>query len=630
MAGYSAYVHSNINNIEKDNGLSVSVDLIDNMNGVDNRKGETYVQYTIDKLENIKKALDLAADQFLKGYSIEEAQRMADNNDELLVQIANEALFGVSNNELATSLIHEQIIKKEDLEKIVEPEMEELKNQILAEIGDQATVSEVARIITKNLSGSGAKITVSEASVIVSGLGKLFNVQSFKSAGKEIELEANKTIFKKAKNFELSKERSGRYREVVRDLLKASKLTDVKKRKDVISRFCENLQRKMEDIANTKVLFQYGEKDTLKPAIGKFIEKLEDELDKSLKDVQGESLSERSNAVGAIGEQVREAVRQAGNSTILSFTIGDVKDELGVERVNKKLEEAQAKTISKMQDYRKEEAQSLTDVVLLNTKTGEVARAQSKNHFTTYFNKEYEDENVKEADKTINNFRWTVQNNTQLLGFLEGLSKTELGMNLNDFDMRNIMEAMANNVWFQYHKSAFPVRSEHKGFNIGFKEATVQDFQKELEGSLERMLSGQITSLLGVSVNKENNNEIISNASNIFYLLNGRMKRTSELIQQAINQLKASENFKMENKGRMVIVNINTSEAKIDPGNFLPDKLRSLERYNENGKTAWRPTGETESIGEDMGEEVFKGIKIKVSLGTDIKALRTTSLNGLM
>lgn len=619
MAGPSVYIHSEDTNAN----LSVNIGLIDNIKGTNSDKNN-YVEATIAKLLQVQKALNYEADKFLEGLDIGSAQDMADNTNELLRQLATEALYGENSSELVRAITQEQTISRKSIESLNVKGTKKIRDFILDNIKDEISVSELARLLTQEFAKGETVIEVSEANAAIVKLGKLFDVKSFDTAARKTTVEMNKKIFRNTKT--LVTNRSGAFRTIIRDLLRSSRFTDKKKREEVINRFCESLKKEMKEKAKDKIKFIYGEdKNKLNAEIDRFIKDLNTNLKKSLSGVSDDYLSSYSAAGGAIGEQIRDSVTQTADSTIITFTIGDEKESEAVKKVNDILKNRMAQTIGEMQNFRGD-VQSLTDVVLLNVNTGRTARAQSKNHFVDYFTKESNQLNGER--EVIENFRWTIENNVQLLSFISDLSKEDLGMGLNDFDINNIMEAMANNLWFKYHKSATAASG-----GIVFSDPSVDDFQKELEGSLEKLLTGQITNFLGVTVLKNNNSlvTVSSDSSNLFYLLNGRMKKTADLIGQAIDQLRMSENLKLNNSDRMVIVNLDGKGVQnISPGkgseSFLPYKLQTLFFNGEE----WETTSDTTRIGEEMGEDVLKNIKIKVSLGTSIKAIQSTSFNGLV
>ncbi len=319
---------------------------------------------------------------------------------------------------------------------------------------------------------------------------------------------------------------------------------------------------------------------------------------------------DRPNVIGAIGEEVRASVDKAANSVIISFVIGGDTEEVGVDKVNKVLKEKGANQISKMVSYHKG-GQSQTDVVLLNTKTGKVARAQSKNHFVSYFTNQNQNNNV------IENFRWKVTDNLNLANFIKNLSNTDLGINLNDTDLTNVNHALVNNIWFATQGDV-EIGGALRIHKLG--KISGDDGLKSLEGAFENVLAGQVTNLLGITI-APNTTKIDTGGSNIFYLLNGRMKYTADLVHDAIIQLKDGL-FKTltTDKSRMVNVTITKgvvpSPHDVGEGDlsFAPSKVRY----------------EKDSYGEKMGELILDQIKVTVSLGTSIQTLKQSSFTALM
>ena len=627
MAGLgSAYVHSNFKNVES---LSVNINLINNMKGTGQAKGDYYVQSTINKLKHIEEQLRDAADDFLTGFSPEQASYNADNAGDLLVQLANNVLYGSQAAELANTLTRTRLIDSQKLIAHLKANGSQIGSALANEIiqflqtsGDIGA-GELATHIVKFFNGNSTVVEVTEAGSHIVQLGNLLNVDKIQtSLRKQGEADINEAIFKGA---QLVTNRKGHYRGIIRDLIKSSNyLTKPKEKHVVINSFCQKLQDGMLKEAQNLVKFMWtDEPGALEQIIREFINGKGGKggLRRELLNVLDENkISDKSNTRGVVGEEVRTAVYKVANGTMISLQIGAEADSKGVDKVNKFLKQkGWDASISELVSHHEANKDSQTDVVILNTNTKKVARAQSKNHFVAYFINE-----DKQNDENIENFRWMVQENTNLWYFLNGLSKSELGMGLNNFDLTNISSAMANNLWFKYHDSAFPGGDN----GIGFAEASPEDFQKELEGSLEKLLAGQITNLLGVTVTKSVENNVDIGASNIFYLLNGRIKYSADLVHQAIEQLNNSENLKLSNSNRLVIVNLNDSKVKsLSPGkgssSFLPQKLQSLDFDEESRKSV--PTAETIEIGERMGSDVLDAMQINVSLGTSIEQLRKTS-----
>lgn len=614
----STYIHSNK---EHAGNLSVSTKVINGIKGKGQDSGTYYTKATIKKLENIKKELEKAEDAFLEGYSEDKAQNIANSEGDLLVQLANEVLYGQDAYEMASALTQNKRVNTKALRQtlssnITDPFVQEL----LSVLKDDMGTGELATALVKTLGKKQAVIEVTTAGSHIRQLGTLLDVNqinaSFRKNNDVINIMTDK-IFKTSKD--LTTKKTGVYRNMIKELLETSRYTTYQQFGQSIDIFCKKLNTKMKQLAPKYVHFIYGDNiKELEGRIDRFTFELKPVLKEVLANKKNKEMYNKSNVIGAIGEEVRSAISRTANSVMISFVMGDVSDEEGVNRVNEALKnKGITNTISKMNSYHDDIKQSLSDLVLLNTNNKRIARAQSKDHFVSYFTKDRSDTN----DTVISNFRWMVADNLNLLNFLNNLSKSELGLSLNTFDLSNIMSAMAQNLWFQYHDSAFPEAGK-----ISFEDANVEEFQTELEGSFEKLLAGQITNLLGITVAPSGIN-IVPNASNIFYLLNGRLKRTSLLVQQAIDQLQSIDNLKLaKNTERMVIVNFDDSEAKsISPGSgsnsFLVHKLKAYDAAG--GK---HNSEEVIGIGEEMGIKIVDAIKIKVSLGTSIDILSKTSL----
>lgn len=614
----STYIHSNK---EHAGNLSVSTKVINGIRGKGADKGDYYTKATLKKLTNIKAELEKAENAFLEGYSEDKVQNIANSEGDLLVQLANEVLYGADAYEMATALTQNKKVNTKLLRQTLEQNIEgPFVQELLSALKDDMGTGELATALVKVLSQGQTTIEVTTAGSHIKELGTLLNVNqinaSFRKNNEVINIMTDK-IFKTSKN--LTTKKTGVYRNMIKELLETSQYTTYQQFGQAIDIFCKKLNSRMKLLAPKYVHFIYGDNiKELENRIDKFTTDLKPALRATLASKKNKEMYNKSNVIGMIGEEVRSTISRTANSVMISFVMGDISDELGVDRVNQALKErGVTNTISKMNSYHDDSKQSLSDLVLLNTNNGRVVRAQSKDHFVSYFTKDRTDS----KDEVISNFRWMVADNLNLLNFLNNLSKSELGLGLNTFDLTNIMSAMAQNLWFQYHDSAFP-----EGGKISFKDSEVEEFQTELEGAFEKLLAGQITNLLGISITPTGVN-IIPNASNIFYLLNGRLKRTSDLIEQAIQQLQSVDNLKLSgDTERMVIVNFDDSAVKgISPGlgsdSFLVHKLKAYDAAG--GK---HNSEEVISIGEDMGHDIVDAIKIKVSLGTSIDVLAKTSL----
>ena len=608
MAGPSAYVHSKAENAN----LSVSVDIIDSINGAHNLEGLTYIESTLNKLQTIADALDAAADDFLQGYSLDSAQAIADNANEALVQLANRILYGSDSYSMINALTRSQKI---DTQKLI-PQLEGrggLADKIISYLlsHNDSTIGELTTFISNTLNGGKTVINVSEAGAHIVELGKLFDVQTIKTdLRKNGEAIITDHIFKSGQDLLTKQGRA--YRTMINDLIKTSRYGNVESKKSAIKEFCNKLGKKMHEIALKEVPFEWsGDPNILDKQIDGFISELNIQLEQKM---SAKKMLDSSNVRGAIGEEVRESITKAGNSVIISLQVGDLSEEQIVNQMEGVLKEIGAtNNLKQMNTFHTANKMSPTDLVLVNNHTKTIARAQSKNHFVSRFT------DNKTGETQIDNFRWKVEDAVNLAGFIKRLSAGNMGfgMSLNELDVSNVMSAIANNLWQQKIGSYYS-----EGGTIVGGQKSGSDFQKELEGSLEKLMAGQVVNLLGVTLQSSTIGVSISaEASNIFYILNGRLKRTADLVREAINQIKLNNVKTLStDAGRLVNVGLSGMNLQgVETEGFLVEKLKK-------GNYVGNEFRASQSIGEAMGSNIINNIKISVSLGTSIEVLKKSSI----
>ena len=612
MAGPSAYVHSNADNAD----LSVSVDMINQMIGINNDEGINFVESTIRKLDILANQLDAAANQFLDGVPLDTAQAIADNAGNSLVHLANSVLYGSSAYTMMNKLKFDQtlnlqaILNSGDFSGRFGTEIKAIIEQAIQE-NIPLTVQRLASLINKEISGTSTKIDITEAGAVITDLGKIFDVQTFTSIARKGQQVMVDTAFETTKGSTLSTKADNLFRRLMIELMKNSKYMNSNDNLDtVIQRFCNELEELMINKAKDDIHFLWTDNPKkIELTIKEFIKRLKIDLPKTL---NKNRLTADSNVIGEIGEPVRESISKAANSIIISFQIGDLSDKEGIERVHKGLAEYKSNNrLSQMISYHDDNKQSFTDLVLLNNRTKRIARAQSKNKFSAYFTKETDVKNGQ-----IENFRWKIEEASNLFSFLTKLSNTNLGINLNSFDMSNILDAVANNIWFQTQSSY-----KGTGFNTyEIESVSVNDFRNEFKQAMEKILTGQVTNFLGITVAPVGDIKIDPNASNIFYILNGRLKKTADLVREA--QLQLDENIarqmgNMLNNNKLINVQIDINNTSGNGKDFLIEKLHALSGYSNDS---------VEAIGEAKGAEILNSIKISVSLGTNITTLGQSAM----
>ena len=255
MSGPSAYVHSNADHVSN---WSVSTDLISDMKGLGNIEGELYVTATIRKLESVRDQLESEAQRFLQGYSTENAQHIAENADELLVQLASRVLYGSNGGNLVGALRRNKTVKVQKLRDFVtKTGTNDFAEKVLSNLKENVSVSEAATILAKALSEGQTKITVTEAGSHIEQLGGLFNISRFESTVRgQVVPAITKEVFRSTRP--LVTHQGGVYRKAIRDLISSSQFVDSQSLSTVVHNFCVELGEQMKSIAPSQIPFLLG------------------------------------------------------------------------------------------------------------------------------------------------------------------------------------------------------------------------------------------------------------------------------------------------------------------------------------------------------------------------------------
>ena len=254
----STYIHSNK---EHAGNLSVSTKVINGIKGKGQDSGTYQTKATIKKLENIKKELEKAEDAFLEGYSEDKAQNIANSEGDLLVQLANEVLYGQDAYEMASALTQNKRVNTKALRQtlssnITDPFVQEL----LSVLKDDMGTGELATALVKTLGKKQTVIEVTTAGSHIRQLGTLLDVNqinaSFRKNNDVINIMTDK-IFKTSKD--LTTKKTGVYRNMIKELLETSRYTTYQQFGQSIDIFCKKLNTKMKQLAPKYVHFIYGD-----------------------------------------------------------------------------------------------------------------------------------------------------------------------------------------------------------------------------------------------------------------------------------------------------------------------------------------------------------------------------------
>lgn len=654
MTGPSLYIHSSFVRAGNESSFDISTELLNKMTAKGSNGNDYYVEATVRKLISIGEKLNAEADRFLQGYTPVGAQEIANNEADYLQKLVEKILYGSNSKKLAQALTREKRVDTNKIQPQLKRFLDEIgvksAEDIIAQINSTDSAGRIASILAQASGNGTTVIDVSTATAHIQKLGGLLAIDGkIESIEGKMEAAATAQIYKLAKG-QVSTNKHSRLWESYRSILRNSIGTTQKKYELTVREFCTALCAEMIEQYPDYIRFANGENadKRIKKEIVDFCNKLCEELIKVLKNKQDSKLGDKSNVHGLLAEDIMAAVTQISNNTVLiRYAIGDYADEQAVDYINNTIKGSKNK-LKKMTTWRNDKKQSLSDLVLYNTKNHMIARAQAKNHLVEYFIKDRSGQD----DEKIKNFRWVVADHITVATLLSGLSKNELGMNLNNLDFEIIKQGMVQNVWFNYYGSATPdLYPDGAGINVsGRRKTTKGEYLTELEGALERIFSGQITNFLGVTVQKDiSNSDVEFGSSNIFYILNGRLVKTGDLVLQAAEQLANTANLKMQSKGykvgtqerqnidndRMVRVNINTSgvaSVGTDTSSgesLLVAKLHAI-KYDSFGERINPDEYDDDiwDIGQEKGLEVLDAIKIDISLGTNIDVWKKSAYTG--
>lgn len=582
----SYYVHSHAANSLNTQALGLGADS-NNSGGF-----QVYLSSAIGKLEAIKEELDNYAEEFLIGTTPETAQFEAKTVDDQLGAIALYIMNGIDMQKYAKLLTQNTLLDRDKLTKVLEKDgidnkIKQVILSILEETEGNLPVSEVAKALTAK---GGPVLVVSRSKSYFQRLGFLAGTDKFvfDNAEKDISSILTKRL----------SSRKGRLLQYTKAILKESDAAVIEDNSIAIERFFNEFADEFTRQARQKVHFVEGSKSP-DEVIKDFLRDFRKNLEKNI----GNNTTYQ-HSVGDIGEGVTAAITQSGNMTTVAIKTGDLTDKDLVKKIADQYEGDARLTL--MRTHHDETKQSQTDLVLTN-KNGMTVRAQSKNMSADRFL------DLEITDDRVDNFRFKVQDSLSVGDFILNLANTDMGRALNANELESILAGLAQAVWMEQKTSTVGAGNGARGEKVS-GEAMLEQFRH----SLEAYASGQVTNLLGVTVQKDANliekNIVELTGSNIFFLQNGQLTKTSQLIDLAINQLKAyqEQGHAIDKTARAVIVTLDYSSiewAEERAGWFYYEKLHYLTKEDEGGLIAY---------GEQQGQAAAQGIKVKATIGSSL------------
>lgn len=571
-----------------------------------------YLSSALSKLVKIKDELNSQAEAFLDGYSPPAAQEEGQNAWDRLNKEALELINGPLMQKFAQSLVRKEYLNKNQLETAMDETGIDAKlkkyisNLLEEEEGDLIPLNKIANALTKK---GGPVITVSRSGAYFQKLGFLANTKSFDFDDEEKDIAS--IVTKRLSS------RKGRLLDYTKAILRKSNAYKGEDLDDVILRFYsmfeKEFKKKIQDIT-----FVDGNGKDFQEAAQEFLDNFEKKLVGNI-----DSLVNYSQGSGELGEGVTAAITQSGDMTIVAVKIGDVSDEKGIKRAKQKYAEMGKNigedSLTPIRTHHDNGKQSQTDLILTNIKKGITVRAQSKNLSATRFIE------MSETTDKIDNFRFKIQSSLELGSFINNLSNTTMGAALNAGELDGILSVLVQSVWMDTHPSTVG-----SGYNASGKKVSGKSTLEDFRHNLEAWATGQVTNMLGVTVKDDIANDNLTKevveltGSNIFFLENGRLTKTSDLVDLVIKQIEAylRDGFNIDKAARALIVKLDTSSVSWEEnsaGRFYYEKLKYLSKGDIGG---------LESYGEAQGEAGASGIKVSATIGSALVNFGNSSWHG--
>lgn len=264
--------------------------------------------------------------------------------------------------------------------------------------------------------------------------------------------------------------------------------------------------------------------------------------------------------------------------------------------------------------------QGYTDFILTNPKTGQKARAQSKNSIAAFLNAK-EGEILPLQAKLYHGVQGGVAN---FLTMLAGEGKLENFTAINTDELNVIAYLIANALWFSTHQSISKgERKRDAAVRTTTRSGDSQGLNYIFE-SINRLLGLQVKNFLGVIIEKIGNSyQIVPNLSNLFFFLgNSVYLPTYRIIDEIIKQIE----FEMEGLASLkVSIGNPTDYYKNTAEGFYKEKisavgiLDSSKNYTDEGLL---------SVGRAQGKAILESAPLKsVNISFDMKKLTQSAYN---
>lgn len=264
--------------------------------------------------------------------------------------------------------------------------------------------------------------------------------------------------------------------------------------------------------------------------------------------------------------------------------------------------------------------QGYTDFILTNPKTGQKARAQSKNSIAAFLNAE-EGEILPLQAKLYHGVQGGVAN---FLTMLAGEEKLKNFTTINTNELNIIAYLIGNALWFSTHKSIDNTkRKRDAAVRTTTRSGDSQGLNYIFE-SINRLLGLQVKNFLGVIIEKIGNSyQVLPNLSNLFFFLgNSIYLPTYKIIDEVIKQIE----FETEELATLKIsignpsnYYDNTAEGFYWAKGFITGGLDASKNYTDEGLLA---------VGRAQGKAILESAPMKsINMNFDMKKLTQSAYN---
>lgn len=264
--------------------------------------------------------------------------------------------------------------------------------------------------------------------------------------------------------------------------------------------------------------------------------------------------------------------------------------------------------------------QGYTDFILTNPKTGQKARAQSKNSIAAFLNAE-EGEILPLQAKLYHGVQGGVAN---FLTMLAGEGKLKNFTTINTNELNIIAYLIGNALWFSTHKSIDNTkRKRDAAVRTTTRSGDSQGLNYIFE-SINRLLGLQVKNFLGVIIEKIGNSyQVLPNLSNLFFFLgNSIYLPTYKIIDEVIKQIE----FETEELATLKIsignpsnYYDNTAEGFYWAKGFITGGLDASKNYTDKDLLA---------VGRAQGKAILESAPMKsINMNFDMKKLTQSAYN---